>query len=45
MSSTHSEAPSPFSPETEAMLAPLSAEERRTLDEGLKVLERLFGKD
>ena len=30
---------------TEAMLAPLSAEERRTLDEGLKVLERLFGKD
>ena len=28
---------------TEAMLAPLSAEERETLDAGLKVLERLFG--
>ena len=28
---------------TEAMLAPLTPDERRTLDEGLKVLERLFG--
>lgn len=28
---------------TEALLAPLSREERQTLDEGLKVLERLFG--
>ena len=27
---------------TEAMLAPLSPEERRTLDDGLRVLERLF---
>jgi DNA-binding MarR family transcriptional regulator len=27
---------------TEAMLAPLSAEERRKIDEGLEVLERLF---
>ncbi|WP_417628988.1 MarR family winged helix-turn-helix transcriptional regulator [Pararhodobacter aggregans] len=28
---------------TEALLAPLTPEERQTLDEGLKVLERLFG--
>ena len=28
---------------TEAMLAPLTADERQRLDEGLKVLERLFG--
>ncbi|MFN4100439.1 MAG: MarR family winged helix-turn-helix transcriptional regulator [Pararhodobacter sp.] len=28
---------------TEALLAPLTPEDRRTLDEGLKVLERLFG--
>ena len=28
---------------TEALLAPLSPEERQKLDEGLKVLERLFG--
>lgn len=30
---------------TEALLAPLSPEERQKLDEGLKVLERLFGQD
>ncbi|GAB1381320.1 MarR family winged helix-turn-helix transcriptional regulator [Pararhodobacter sp.] len=28
---------------TEALLAPLTPEERQRLDEGLKVLERLFG--
>ena len=28
---------------TEALLAPLTPEERQTLDAGLKVLERLFG--
>lgn len=30
---------------TEALLAPLSPEERAKVDEGLKVLERLFGLD
>ena len=30
---------------TDALLAPLSPEERQKLDEGLKVLERLFGQD
>ncbi|WP_210404029.1 MarR family winged helix-turn-helix transcriptional regulator [Pararhodobacter marinus] len=30
---------------TEELLAPLSAEDRHKIDEGLKVLERLFGQD
>lgn len=30
---------------TEALLAPLTPEERQTLDEGLKVLERLFARN